>query len=341
MRCIRFVSLVLLAGFLSVPVLFADEEVLFRTAGTVLLDDGGAPDDAPRNTYRVLVREGAFVEVIAASSSIDTWIDAVLPDGTTVSNDDYDGLNAGFLRMMPATGHLVLTVSSFYRNQEGPYTLTVTELPQPQRLSVGDRVASTLRKQDFHRDRIAHHYYVTGEAGDRVILDLISEDFDAFIEVIGEQGRTRYDDDSGRGFNSRLVYLFEESGSAIVVATSALGESTGSYELRLSPFDRTVTARYNGRLRADGRRAYDGRLFEVYEFAGRMGQSVTISLESEDFDPVLYLSYADGRHFAMDDDSGDNLNSLIDVVLPSTETYRIFVTPFYDGEGAYRLTIYE
>lgn len=338
----RKAILALAVLFFGVALSLAAQEQVFRTTGSIR--SGVSASDAagePRNTYRVRVQDGSLLEVVAASSDVDTWLDVVLPDGTEFSNDDYDGLNAGFLRVMPAAGHLVLTVSSLYAHQEGSYELTVREMPRPRIIQVGDRVAARLDKGSADARRNASFYAVTGRAGDMIVIDLLSEDFDAFLEVVDSRGQIFFDDDGGRGFNSRLPYRFEESGTLIITATSALGQSVGEYELRVTELARTPVARYDGFLRAGGRRAYDGTLFEVYEYNGRMGQSVTILLESDDFDPVLFLSHADGRPLAMDDDSGGDGNSLLDVVLPSTETYRIFVTPFYESEGAYRLTVFE
>ncbi|TVR69401.1 MAG: hypothetical protein EA427_08285 [Spirochaetaceae bacterium] len=334
--------LLLLALICGVVVLTGAQEVIFRTSGTLAYDaslPSGEGDS--RNSYSIRVREGVLLEAIAASTEVDTWVDVQLPDGTTFSNDDYVGLDAGFLRLMPASGELRVTVSALYAHQEGSYTLTVREMPPPRTVVAGDRVSGTLTKGAYEGERRADLFHLRGEAGEQVVIELLSEDFDAFLEVVDQSGRTFFDDDGGRGFNSRLAYRFAESGSLTIIATSALGDSIGSYELRVTPLSRNVVARYEGRLRPGGRRSYDGKLVEVYEYNGRMGQSVAILLESDDFDPVLYLNHADGRHLAMDDDSGGNANSLLDVVLPSTETYRIYVVPFTDSEGAYRLTIFE
>lgn len=310
------------------------QEVLFRTAGFI-------SEDSEPVTYSIRVAEGILLEAIAASAEVDTWMDVMLPDGSVFSNDDYVGLDAGFMRLMPVTGELKITVSALYTHQEGAYTLTVRQMPTPRSIAAGERVSGALTKGEYEDERRADLYFFSGSAGDHIVIDLMSDDFDAYLEVVDYQGRTFIDDDGGRGFNSRLPYRFDDSGSLIIIATSLFGESIGAYELRVTPFSRSVVARYDGRLRAGGRRTYDGKLVEVYEYNGRMGQSVSILLESEDFDPVLYLNHSDGRALAMDDDSGGNANSLIDIVLPSTETYRIYVVPFMDGEGSYRLTIFE
>ncbi|SIQ78602.1 hypothetical protein SAMN05920897_11510 [Alkalispirochaeta americana] len=327
---------ILMAGGWIFPV--AAQEELLRASGEILR--GSILEDA-RNVYRVRVEEGALIEVIAASTEVDTWIDAELPNGTSLSNDDYDGLNAGFLRVMPSSGQLVLRVSAAFRDREGRYTLTVTSRRPPREIAAGEVRRGALEKGEGGGDRWSSLYQVRGRAGDEMTIDLRSDDFDAFLEVIDQEGRSFYDDDGGEGLDSRLVYRFQDDGTLLVIATSVGGSRAGSYELEISSQRRTLVARYDGTLRQGGRRAYDGRLYSVYEYEGRPGQSVRIALDSDDFDPVLYVSDPDGRPLAMDDDGGGDGNSLLDIVLPSSGMYRLFVTSFYEAYGDYRLTIYE
>ena len=65
-------------------------------------------------------------------------------------------------------------------------------------------------------------YTITGEAGERVAIELISEDFDAYLEI-GRMEDDRFvalrsDDDSGGDLNSRLVFTFPESGEYVLRA---------------------------------------------------------------------------------------------------------------------------
>lgn len=339
----RRIPVFLLVCFLIavvIPVMHA-QEVLFQTSGVLSARPGGERSSDARNTYRVRVEAGTLIEAVAASNEVDTWVDVVLPDGTSFSNDDYVGLDAGFVRVMPETGHLSITVSALY-GEAGEYELVVTRLPAARTLNAGDRISAVLGKAAYDGRRFADVYHLEGRAGEWVTIDLISPDFDAFLEVVDDQGNSYFDDDSGEDLNSRLAYRFENSGSLIITASSVMGDATGSYVLRVTPFERTIVMRYEDRLDPNGRRTYDGRLYRAYPMDGRAGKSVAILLESEDFDSVLFLSREDGRHLAMDDDSGGGLNSLLDVVLPADEIYQIFVLSFHEDEGGdYQLTVFE
>ncbi|MFH7244838.1 MAG: PPC domain-containing protein [Spirulina sp.] len=70
----------------------------------------------------------------------------------------------------------------------------------------------------------------------------------------------------------------------------------------------------------------------IHTFEGQAGQVVTITLESEDFDPVLSLQNSIGEEIAFNDDFGGSLNSRIVAELPADGTYRV-VARSYSGNG--------
>ena len=84
----------------------------------------------------------------------------------------------------------------------------------------------------------------------------------------------------------------------------------------------------------------DGRLYDSYSFQGRAGQTVTISVESEEFDTYLTLLDADGEKIAENDDSAGNNNSAIVVTLPEGGSYEVIVKgENANGRGKYALEV--
>lgn len=83
-------------------------------------------------------------------------------------------------------------------------------------------------------------------------------------------------------------------------------------------------------------------LYDVYLFEGQPGQSITIRLESQDFDTYLFLFDIDGERLASNDDRGESTNSQLSVTLTNEGTYQIFANAFDEtGRGQYRLIITE
>lgn len=85
----------------------------------------------------------------------------------------------------------------------------------------------------------------------------------------------------------------------------------------------------------------DGSLYEEHTFEGRAGQSVTITLESRDFDTYVALFNPDGKLLAENDDiSRSNTNSALTFTLPASGRYIVVVNAYKKGErGRYTLTV--
>lgn len=85
----------------------------------------------------------------------------------------------------------------------------------------------------------------------------------------------------------------------------------------------------------------DKSLYDVHDFEGRAGQSVTISVESTDFDTYVLIADADGKVLEENDDlSEDNSNSRITITLPKDGVYHIIVNGYESKDlGRYNLTV--
>lgn len=77
----------------------------------------------------------------------------------------------------------------------------------------------------------------------------------------------------------------------------------------------------------------------TYTFEGTAGQALTITLESEDFDPVLSLLGPGEAEIASNDDFGGTLNSTIIVELPDDGTYTVVARSFSGQGGDYALVV--
>ncbi|MDA3951364.1 MAG: hypothetical protein PF508_19310 [Spirochaeta sp.] len=329
--------IVLVVLFVCVSTVTA-QDVLFSTEDRFDATDPRGLDGGAEDTYQVRVEEGTLIEVIVRSIDVDTYIAARFPDGGTVENDDYDGRNAGFLRQITTTGTMEIAVSPLFADEEGAYEIIVRQAGPFETISSGDRVNGELIAG--LKGRRAARYQLTGRPGTSVVIDLISDDFDAYLQIVDSRGQEYSNDDGGGMFNSRLSYDFSEEETITVVATSLGGDETGRYELSVAERTITVEAEYRGVLAESDERAYDGTLYDVYEYEGSAGSTIGFAVESDDFDTVVYVANPDGTNLGRDDDGGGGTNSRLDVTLPENGTYRIYVVALYGTTGEYRLTIY-
>ncbi len=87
----------------------------------------------------------------------------------------------------------------------------------------------------------------------------------------------------------------------------------------------------------------DGSFYDSYNWEGKKGKSLTITLESQDFDPYLAIQSPDGKIIAENDDLQEgSSNAGLTIKLPVDGIYRIIINS-YDpkGKGDYTLSVVE
>lgn len=198
-------------------------------------------------------------------------------------------------------------------------------------------------------------YTFDGEAGQRVIIDMISDDFDAYLILLDVDGNEfAQNDDGGDNNNARLEVTLPDNGTYTLLANSYEAGQTGNYQLYLrtvesepqssSPSNNLILQQH-GVLNSDQASVLpsDGSLYREYTFDGEAGQSVRIDLTSSDFDTYLALFSPNGRLVGENDDVIDgDTNSRLRVTLPTTGLYRVVVNAYDStGIGQYLLTIRE
>ena len=94
-------------------------------------------------------------------------------------------------------------------------------------------VRAQLERSDRADDlgRLFDRYSFVGEAGDRVIIDMSSLEFDALLMLTLPDGSTLEFDDFGGGPNPRIDIELEQSGRYLLTATSYGSLVTGRYTL--------------------------------------------------------------------------------------------------------------
>ena len=133
--------------------------------------------------------------------------------------------------------------------------------------------------------------------------------------------------------------------SAVCVATGFLLSSGWGLGWHLDESERMAKAdtlvEIQGSLVSGDAVLDDGSLYDQYVFSGGDGQYVTISLESNDFDPYLILLDPNGRRIGENDDiSRTNRNSRLIVTLPLTGEYTAVANSYESGKnGQYAIRV--
>ncbi len=188
-------------------------------------------------------------------------------------------------------------------------------------------------------DSASAEYSFTGEQGQFIIITLTSDDFDAYLRLLDEEGsEIATDDDSAGSLNARIGPLeIPANGDYTIVASSLSGNTAGDYTLSVETQTLT-TIEYGQTIEGELTTA---ELSKVYRFTGQAGDTINVRLSSEEFDSYLELSSDSETTFPLlsDDDSAGNRNAnLGPYTLTETGGYLITARSFgANAEGAFTL----
>ncbi len=204
---------------------------------------------------------------------------------------------------------------------------------------------------EFEGDISARLYNFDASAGDVVTISMTqaSEELDPYLVLLGSAGEVlTTDDDSGELLYSASIQEFEipADGDYLVLATTfeairGVFESLRqplSYELSISGITtpangdtEAITLSASTLERGENLQLTVGSEEPIYflQFSGTEGETITIDMQSEDFDTLLYLFGPDGARIATNDDNEDSTNSRIEnFQLPQDGTYLVFATSY-------------
>lgn len=237
-------------------------------------------------------------------------------------------------------------------------------------LSVGAELNGSLSSSDVRGpdDSYMDAWTIEGRPGESVTFDLISDDFDPFLYVIGPGFEETFsDDDSGGACYSRITLTYLESGTFRVVASSNMARQTGTYLLRVSDTPGPTAGYPCGgmnpeellNLPTEGRTLVIGDVVagtlastsptigseakraQAWSLDGTAGEAVTVTLESDAFDCYLYLTGPGLNEVLADDDGAGDLNSRITFTFPTDGIYRVVASVLSAGEGPYTILVEE
>ncbi len=232
------------------------------TAGQQLYPDDGSSVQA----WSLPGVEGASISIDLISDAFDAFLRLAGPGLSEVLSDD-DGAGRCDSRItlqFPATGDYVVIVGSLFRYSSGEYRMTASAEPGPmlegtcgveemqgastvsvsliegllaapgRELLVGYESEGQLTSEDATLEDGSHvqAWSLEATAGELLVIDLISEDFDAILLLHGPGlVEALNDDDGGTGINSRIVFTPPEDGTYRVVVNTLNAGETGSFRL--------------------------------------------------------------------------------------------------------------
>lgn len=205
-------------------------------------------------TFEGVPGQRATIDV--GSQDFDTYLIVVPPRGQRRENDDVEGKPRHSVVETDITeaGTYKVWVTSYQRNERGSYELSITfgagaSVPTATTASstgdrsrdlgaiaYGDSRSGSLSTDDgrLESGEYRDSYAFEGTAGDAIVIELTSSEFDPYLILTPPQGEQIDNDDApGRRDMSRIELTLRASGRYRIMATSYAAGKTGSYSLAL------------------------------------------------------------------------------------------------------------
>ncbi|MDP3800729.1 PPC domain-containing protein [Brevundimonas sp.] len=330
--------------------------------GELRAGDPEAGDGAVYDAFAFRARTGERVQIDLTADAFDPVVRVGRMQGGDFAelamNDDGPdtGLNSRLTFTAPDTGEYIIRATPLNGAGEGSYALTLAQGPAPaaaQTIEIGGSVQGDLTEDDGKSDAgaLADAYRFSGREGQRIRIDMSSDDFDTYLQLFDEDRVSLAEDDDGgaEGTDSRLTFTLPRTGSYLIEAR-AFTEATGAYSLSISeveperpPEALAFGATVQGEIGEGDSTDNDDRGFDAYAFRGLAGQRVRAIMRSGDFDTYVQIGRA-GAEFeplASDDDGlGEGTDSRLNYALPEDGDYVLRASPLgSDGKGLYSLEL--
>ena len=342
--------------------------------GALSSSDFRLPDNEYIEVWTFEGRAGQDITIDLMTDQFDSYLYLTGPGfNETISDDDSGaGCDARITETLLESGTYYVAATSLSSGSTGTYRILLSdEAPaiesyecgeanpeairrlrqDARRGSIGELHTGTLTQADpvVEDDRHGQAWTVRGREGDVIEIDLQSDDFDTYLFVAGPEGDDLLtDDDGGEDTNSRIAYTFREDGEVLIIASAFSEDSEGTYTLRITEIEITgggeieIGNSYTGFLTSMPETSTGDRGGQIWTIYGERGQTVRISMRSEDFDTYLYLDGPGLDSRLSDDDGGGGTDSEISVTFPSSGEYEITAAAFgSDGSGSYTIEVRE
>lgn len=225
--------------------------------GTLTTTDCVMPDGSYFDVYTFGGTANQRIAIEMSSTDFDTFLFLEAPDGTRLAENDDSGngsnsripADSGFFTL-PSNGTYRILANSFRSGVTGNYIIRlISDSPSgcaTSPINFNQTLNGTLSTTDCMflpgsgSGAFYDAYRFDGASGQRILVEMSSNDFDAFLYLAASDGSfVAEDNDGGGGTNPRIpagngFFTLPANGTYTIFATSRLANSTGNYTLKLS-----------------------------------------------------------------------------------------------------------
>jgi hypothetical protein len=134
---------------------------------------------------------------------------------------------------------LIASVAAFVCISAAPKSsLAQNKIYNPIPLQTGNQISDRLSSQDIPTGQggFARDYTVSLSAGDQLVIDVLSDDFDTIVVLMDTNGTTVAENDDGPdGSTNSLLFTRITKAGTYIVRVQAFGETTGgNFKLKVT-----------------------------------------------------------------------------------------------------------
>ncbi len=354
-RCLPSFAIRLLLAALFVPTIIFSQ--------TAMSNGGNYPSALPANgtvTFTFDANTGDNVILRAGSTGFVPRIDLFAANGTLLgtapSGSPSSALRDSVLtNRVAAGGSFRVTITSFYANGSGSFTLHLARAPGPFSVPTGDD-GGTLANGALNGATIdlgdLDLWTFSGNAGDNVQLRVGATNFVPRIDLYGPDGAlvgfAPAGSPSSAQRDTALPFKLAAKGDYTVVVSSFYSGNSGGYAISLAqaPESFVVSPGDSGGVLSNGAfntGTIDLGDLDVWTFTGHAGDSIQLRMGATNLVPRIDLYGPDGAQIAFaptGSPSSAQRDSVINTRLTADGSYTVVVSSFYSGnQGGYSLTL--
>jgi hypothetical protein len=307
--------------------------------GDITLSSGEFED-----IYSFEATAGDSVQIDLRSDEFDPYLLLIAPSGEQEENDDHEGSgsHSRIVWELPETGTYRVGVTSYEVGETGEYTLSY-----PANGAAGNAVDTNIERfngelsssdRQLDGGEFLDRHEIEGRAGERLVIDLRSEDFDPYLILMGPDGEQEDNDDhEGSQSWSQIVTTLTADGTYSIGVTSYEKKQTGTYRLTVTRHrgdaeSQSRSQSVSGSLENGDDTLDEGEFYDRIPVAMVPGNHLQVSLSSSAFDTFLAILTPSGEILQNDDCEGSTNESCLDHEATEEGEYTIVVTSYKGGE---------
>lgn len=291
------------------------------------------------DTYTLQLSSGDRVVATLGSVDFDAYLLFESPNGTELENDDYaEGNDARLDVIVDTPGIWKVKVTSYEEGEQGKYLLSVNR----ERLRELESFSGVLDPGDRTSIKGEHYerYPVQVAAGQRILVTMMSEEFDSFLVLKPPRGRRMISDDYLNDLESRIDFIAETDGMYELYATSYEGGEVGVYSLRVMLGEPAKVEQIGGYLDEGDQELDEYGYFDLHSLYLNSGDHLIVEMISERIDTLLRIEGPGGYYEENDDYNEQTFISRIELFAAAEGEYNITAASYEVGvAGSYTLKI--